>query len=307
MRELIVHCGMPKTGLTAIQRFLFENRQALLSQGILYPVSGCYHKANVNHHALFYALCPDRKKINTPLREPDYIFDDYCEHLEQEVSKSRAQKVILSSEMVFNPVFDADCLTYFKNKLNFNNISILIILRHQDDHIESGYAQRVTGPQRFSGTPSQHLEIMRDLNIYNYYDRLMTFEGVFGKHYLHIFWYHKIKSDAVKVISRLCQIDETHCVKNSNRINARRSWLYVRILQYTNKYAPAEGVNRSMGHKLAHFIDSAVVAFGLRGLTDRLCRPFAEWQKNYIRSEFSSINQLVNDRYIRRQKLDERE
>lgn len=35
--ELVFHIGMPKTGSTAIQRFLYENDNALKQYGWLYP------------------------------------------------------------------------------------------------------------------------------------------------------------------------------------------------------------------------------------------------------------------------------
>jgi len=39
MRRLVLHVGIPKTGTTSLQQFFFDNRAALLEQGILYPVS----------------------------------------------------------------------------------------------------------------------------------------------------------------------------------------------------------------------------------------------------------------------------
>jgi hypothetical protein len=37
---IMLHIGRGKTGTTAIQRFLFSNRDALLEQGICYPLVG---------------------------------------------------------------------------------------------------------------------------------------------------------------------------------------------------------------------------------------------------------------------------
>jgi hypothetical protein len=38
MRRAIVHIGTPRTGTTTLQRYLFENRERLLTCGVLYPV-----------------------------------------------------------------------------------------------------------------------------------------------------------------------------------------------------------------------------------------------------------------------------
>jgi len=298
MSELILHFGMPKTGSTAIQRFLFDNQKILLSQGILYPVSGRYSEISINHRSLSYTLNPSPKKIHNPIPKPNYSFDEYCDQLHKEIFQTNAKKVVLSSEMFFNPVFDAECLTYLKSRLNFYIIRILIILRRQEDHIESSYSQKITGPAGFSGTPSQYLEHMLESNIYDYYDRLMTIEQVFGKENLYIFWYHDIKDDAARVIKDLCQIDETNFVKSSNRVNVRKGWLYVRILQFINKYTAKGGKYRFICRRLAYLIDKTVSAVSLGNFVDRLCKPYTEAQKMNIRSEFSSINRLVNERYM---------
>lgn len=37
-----LHIGVPKTGTTSVQNFLYTNRQVLQKQGFLYPVSALH-------------------------------------------------------------------------------------------------------------------------------------------------------------------------------------------------------------------------------------------------------------------------
>ena len=46
-KTLYLHIGLPKTGTTSIQNYLFENREALMQRGVCYPKP----LASVGHHA----------------------------------------------------------------------------------------------------------------------------------------------------------------------------------------------------------------------------------------------------------------
>ncbi|MEH2367578.1 hypothetical protein [Nostoc sp.] len=45
MTTIYLHIGMPKTGTTCLQKALFKNRDKLLENGYLYPMSGIRHNA----------------------------------------------------------------------------------------------------------------------------------------------------------------------------------------------------------------------------------------------------------------------
>lgn len=50
-RKIILHCGFPKTGTTALQHWLAHNQDVLLNLGILYP-SNYRDSENIAHHQL---------------------------------------------------------------------------------------------------------------------------------------------------------------------------------------------------------------------------------------------------------------
>ena len=59
MPELFIHCGLHKTGTTALQHFLANNAQALLDSGLHYPTSGT--GSTKGHHNLASQLARDRR------------------------------------------------------------------------------------------------------------------------------------------------------------------------------------------------------------------------------------------------------
>ena len=54
-KRIWIHVGWPKTGTTAIQRYLAANSESLKRMGVLYPESGRYGITDA-HHELASAL-----------------------------------------------------------------------------------------------------------------------------------------------------------------------------------------------------------------------------------------------------------
>lgn len=61
MPEFFIHCGLHKTGTTALQQFFAGNAQALLDAGLHYPASGT--GAGGGHHNLAWELGRDRRYL----------------------------------------------------------------------------------------------------------------------------------------------------------------------------------------------------------------------------------------------------
>jgi len=50
MKKIFIHCGLYKTGTTSLQKFLFDNRDQLKKQGLLYPNAGIPVNSKAQHH-----------------------------------------------------------------------------------------------------------------------------------------------------------------------------------------------------------------------------------------------------------------
>ncbi len=138
--NLYIHIGRPKTGTTAIQKFLSRHRKELLEQGFLYPESGQYDDA---HHGLALALNhspPDGVK-HFPV--PDLA--SYVQALKSEISKLNPESVVLSSE--FFSLLTAAAQDEAKKKLlelfDGFNVKIVTYFRNQVNFLESTYSQEI--------------------------------------------------------------------------------------------------------------------------------------------------------------------
>ncbi len=60
MRKLHIHCGLHKTGTTALQNALHRNAQTLRSQGILFPAAGIPPGLS-GHHNIAWQIARDRR------------------------------------------------------------------------------------------------------------------------------------------------------------------------------------------------------------------------------------------------------
>jgi hypothetical protein len=60
-KRLYIHCGLHKTGTTALQFFLRNNTERLRTAGVLYPNSGCLDLVGSGHHNIAWQMARDRR------------------------------------------------------------------------------------------------------------------------------------------------------------------------------------------------------------------------------------------------------
>jgi hypothetical protein len=138
MRRCFVHVGTHKTGTSSIQAFLAMNEDALLSAGILVPLTGRTHHSPENpsagHHNIAWELNDDPRFTRGAgtLRE-----------LISEVEQSGAQTVVLSSEDFEYLHADPSRLSPLVNAMAELGYSaeIIIYLRPQSEYAQSLYRE----------------------------------------------------------------------------------------------------------------------------------------------------------------------
>lgn len=123
--KYIIHIGTHKTGSTALQRFLFVNRDQLLAKGILYPLVGVMDCA---HHELAWAVrSGDQGKVDELLRA-----------IETEATATGVGRIVLSSEE-FEFIRNKNSLRpFFARKP-----TVVLFVRRQDSYLESEYNQHI--------------------------------------------------------------------------------------------------------------------------------------------------------------------
>lgn len=137
-KTLILHIGMGKTGTTSLQVFFSENRRTLAKNGISYPQFGAVAGA---HHL----LSPHIPRFLEGVWEFKSV-----EEWAPELMKTRANKILLSSELI--AWTNGDLVREFCASIQqWFEVTIVIYLRRQDNIIMASYNQQLkAGSQKRS-------------------------------------------------------------------------------------------------------------------------------------------------------------
>jgi hypothetical protein len=147
-KTLFLHIGTPKTGTTAIQVFLRENRRALARKDFFVcTAQDSSDRRNLRfltaHLGVFGIqelrgwgkLCGDPKKESVFLSK---WFESFIRRL----SRVKQDQVVLSEEMLWWALCDGDKLNRLLERLkSFFDVKVIVYLRRQDHYIMSIYQQ----------------------------------------------------------------------------------------------------------------------------------------------------------------------
>lgn len=131
--KLILHLGLHKTGTSAIQRSMFQNKDKLRNIGIYYPSSEPFEA----HHALASRIKTDRSH-SANVSDVERTFGSWAE--------PGYRTVVVSSEM-FSEGIDINSLRCLKKI--FSEVSVVFYVRRQDLLLESAYGQLVKQNNEF--------------------------------------------------------------------------------------------------------------------------------------------------------------
>jgi len=168
-----VHIGAPKTGSTAIQRFLYESRDRLSAQGVLYPDVSL---RGYGHHDLAFLLGGGYPGWATPQDRP---LAELGEALRDAVRAGGAETVLLSSENFY--LYPAPSalrgLLQSAGLSPTDSISIICYLRRQDEAHVSWYNQTVKAQGNHADFSTS---MTRDHALWDYAERLKPWQAEFG-------------------------------------------------------------------------------------------------------------------------------
>lgn len=178
MCKLYIHIGRPKTGTTAIQKYLAEHREELMGQRVLYPNCMIFDDA---HHLLPIALLEDIPDVIQHI--PKIKLSELKHDFDQEVERLKPDVIILSSEFfsLMTPPARLECRETLKDFFSGYTVKIISYFREQVSYLESSYSQEVRNygmsrDIRFDEFCSEYLK--RKVNDYNY--SIQQWENVFG-------------------------------------------------------------------------------------------------------------------------------
>lgn len=153
-RRVIVHIGMPKTGTTTIQSWLYANVRALADQGI-YVNRLPLTRARAFEHVEVGICQFDRAGALLPNKRMRYVFgiktlEDqarvaarYTEKFAAAMGKARAETVILSAEDIGLATKTPEQAAALGDWLGqfFDEVRILVYVRRQEELLASSYSQ----------------------------------------------------------------------------------------------------------------------------------------------------------------------
>ena len=193
--SLILHIGMPKTGSTVLQNFLFYNRERLQQQKVLYPNKDLH----IHQHTGLV------KSIGAPLFDwahfnqhiPQFDPATYLNEIIKQCRTQRCRDVILSSEFFWAaPAMQASSAEYHRPSTEnfssikqfltacreffsvFSKVTIVVYLRRQDYWIDSFFNHQV---KEGFGIPSTDDLLGEAKNYLLYHKNCEILAEVFGR------------------------------------------------------------------------------------------------------------------------------
>lgn len=183
--KIYIHIGTHKTGSTSIQNVLFNNRQKLIDKGFYYPRVVDNH---TGQHHLAWMLAENN-------------FDEASSYLKGEVSNAEAlgcESIILSSEE-FEFLGSSERISFFKN---FGEVSIVVMLRRQDDFLEAEYNQSVKMPTVRYSKDIFHFYVEKNFSSrMNYAHILQNWKKVYDESSLQIISYDLARKNGTLLTS----------------------------------------------------------------------------------------------------------
>ncbi len=196
-KHIILHLGMPKTGSSAIQRFLSTNRRALEKKGIGYFVPSCrYHPWNGDQNAdfLLYKVLGEigeedvRMRHIGSLKEECEAFKEYCRSY---------HKLILSDEDLWDRgAAHKAFLPALKDRISKlcgsdARTDVIVYFRRQDLWLLSRWKEDIRSIDEISDEFIESVERYRSVGYLDYNKLLDNAAKVFGDEHILIRPYDK--------------------------------------------------------------------------------------------------------------------
>jgi hypothetical protein len=241
--KLILHIGTHKTGTTALQRFLYANRERLAAHGFHYATPPHLQEANLIANALnvgknrvgrdFLAKhleCAHRSGAHTILASAENFY------------AMSVQAAMQRREVCTNAVERDHALIEILQSLVPENIDvseIVCYLRRPDRYAESLYSQHVKRGIIFDGTFEEFLPIIKPALFYD--KHMSAWSDAFGENNCTVRLYEPVRADVVSdFVREVIGIDDiVQFSVSHNQGNERVSRDVLEFKRLRNKTAKA--------------------------------------------------------------------
>lgn len=288
-RTLILHIGMGKTGTTAIQNALWDNREVLARHGVTYPSVGTVAKA----HHLIAPRCPPF------LSHTGWRFLEVAEWAPL-LAEAGTDRILMSSELIVWAEPD-QVAAFCAALLEHFDLKVVLYLRRQDNSIMAGYNQMIK-----AGTQTASIDrvIDRQLDRYDYLAKIWPWEKALGAENLVVLPYergqfHKgdlIDDFLLKVLGM--ERPEGFVVGGDRNPNPRLSRAAMEYKRCINNLIREPGSSERFNPVIARYSESTDAGSGAIFHEHDLLTPE---QRSYVMSVFEPGNGYIARKFMGRE------
>lgn len=281
--RLLIHIGPHKTGTTSIQKFLHENRSALLAQGILYPCAGRCSRGQIQHyhHPLVKALVRQDAKA-----AQEQIFNIHAE-----IAEHSPSVVVLSSEVFARPSVNPAAFAAIRDAFAEMDRQWIVYLRRQDDLLVSLYAEYV---KRDKLRWPRQITDLDQPKLLDHHARLQRFESMLGGDPLIVRSFELDRKHLVgSFLALIGAQGDPGLYRDVGTANESLPLWILRALRYANALPrPVQPTSR----RLVMALNRRLAGIGLvRGKAAQALDPM---QRARIRARYAESNTLVERDYF---------
>ena len=291
MTSCLLHIGAPKTGSTALQKFLATNRERLRTFGMDYPDVSL---RGFGHHDIAFLVAGGYPSWATAQERP---LDELVRDLAGKVAGR--PMITLSSENFYllpNPAGVARALE--QAGIDAKKVRIIVYLRRQDEAHLSWYNQIVKA-QGYTGTIAE--SIVESHSLWNYAAQLERWAAVFGTDSLTVRTYQSPASpggDIRRDFLSLAQLPEDGFAFPEEDVNSRINAEILEFQRMVNRL-PLSAQKKRSAHRELIALTAASAGTGL--FEDRPLLGVEE--RAAILASYAESNDAVARTYLKQARL----
>ncbi len=287
-RQIYIHIGMHKTGTTSLQRFLYNNHDALLRHGLHYP----------RLPETEYAYYQHVSKVLHLNEEPARFFDFINKSLQERPGAS----LLISSEYL-DKVRHLQRRNVLLEQLSHLQatgriIKIIVYLRRQDDFVQSLYQTSVRNPKSLSTKTFEEFLALHYPAL-NYFDMLEGLAKVFGADNLVVRIYEKTHLLNGSIIDDFLEIFDIRDLAGFKALPhyANRSYSagVIEYIRQTNRYR-----NEADQLDLFRLLHAAIPEELLFKKPSEPYHYLSDRQRIDLLKDFAASNRRVAEKYLGR-------
>lgn len=219
--ELILHVGLPKTGTTAIQRYMFNNRAELAAKGVYWAETYSNDVNTVNcwaHHVYSH-------KWGGWMDESCFVIppDEAWQKLANIISKTPGRYIVSSERFAdLLPLSDCnDILGFIRDLVHPAKVTLIGYVRRQDALLESHLKELIKGNQLHISLAEYFSDLMRHASFVYFDQGFPNAAEILGKENVIPRVYDRntlTRGDVISDFLNTCQIPEVSDPKSEKTL-----------------------------------------------------------------------------------------